>query len=124
MPGQEWKSTINASSVDAERKETMIRKVTLALTLTGALAVLPAAPALADISTTQTLPTKACRLNASGQPLTNPQGNLIRTNNAYSHIPPVPGNGNNPNMTRFGDQTNAHNAVPGQANVMPCGHGG
>lgn len=86
----------------------------LALTVTGALLALPAAPALVDISTTQTLPAKACRLDAAGQPLTNPQGDLIGTNNAHSRIPPVPGNGTNPNLARFGNQTNAHNASPGR----------
>ena len=71
----------------------------LALTVTGALLALPA---------------KACRLDAAGQPLTNPQGDLIGTNNAHSRIPPVPGNGTNPNLARFGNQTNAHNASPGR----------
>lgn len=37
------------------------------------------------------------------------------TMNAHNHIPPVPGNGTNPNLGRFGGQTNGHNAVPGTA---------
>lgn len=43
--------------------------------------------------------------------------------NAHEHVLPVPGNGMNPNLSRFNNQTNAHNAVPGMANVSPCGHG-
>ena len=76
-----------------------------ALFANGALAP----TALADISTTQHLPLAACN-----------QGTM----NVHEHIPPVHGNGMNPNLARFGDQTNAHNAVPGPANVTPCGHGG
>lgn len=86
-----------------------MRTLLLTAILTGSVLALPAAPALADISTTQHLPTAACN-----------QGTM----NAHEHIPPVPGNGMNPNLSRFGDQTNAHNAVPGTANVSPCGHGG
>lgn len=86
-----------------------MRKLLLALSLTGALLTVPAAPVLADISTTQPLPSAACN-----------QGTM----NAHMHIPPVPGKGMNPNLGRFGNQTNAHNAVPGTANVTPCGHGG
>lgn len=44
--------------------------------------------------------------------------------NAHTHIPPVPGDGMNPNLARFNNQTNGHNAVPGTTNVTPCGHGG
>jgi hypothetical protein len=87
-----------------------MRRMIAVLALGSALLSLPAAPALADISATQMLPTAPC--TNSGTP------------NAHSHIPPVPGNGMNPNLSRFGEQTNAHNAVPGTANVMPCGHGG
>jgi hypothetical protein len=47
---------MNMSSADAQWKEKTMRKVILALTMMGALAVLPAAPALAVISKTQTLP--------------------------------------------------------------------
>jgi hypothetical protein len=57
-------------------------------------------PALADVSTTQTLPAQAC--NAG-------------TMNAHENIPETTGTGTT---------TPAHMAVPGTANVMPCGHGG
>ena len=81
----------------------------LTVILAGSVLALPGAPVLAHISTTQHLPTAACN-----------QGTM----NAHMHIAPVPGNGMNPNLSRFNDQTNAHNAVPGMANVSPCGHGG
>lgn len=71
------------------------------------LAVAPAA--VAGIPTSQHLPTAA--------------RNQV-TMNAHAHIPPVPGNGMNPNLARFNNQTNGHNAVPGTTNVTPCGHGG
>ena len=71
------------------------------------LAVAPAA--MAGIPTSQHLPAAACN-----------QGTM----NAHNHIPPVPGNGMNPNLARFNNQTNGHNAVPGTANVTPCDHGG
>ena len=86
-----------------------MRKTLATLTLALSLGALTAAPALGDISTTQQLPTAACN-----------QGTM----NAHNHIPPVPGKGMNPNLGRFGGQTNGHNAVPGTANVTPCGHGG
>lgn len=86
-----------------------MRTLLLTTVLAGSLLVLPTAPALADISSTQHLPSAACN-----------QGTM----NAHMHIPPVPGNGMNPNLSRFNNQTNAHNAVPGMANVSPCGHGG
>lgn len=86
-----------------------MRKTLATITLALSFGALTAAPALADISTSQQLPAAAC--NAG-------------TMNAHNHIPPVPGNGMNPNLARFGGQTNGHNAVPGTANVTPCGHGG
>jgi hypothetical protein len=57
-----------------------MRRLLIVATITGALLAVPAVPALADISTTQTLPTAAC--TNSGTP------------NAHSHIPPVPGTAN------------------------------
>lgn len=86
-----------------------MRKLLLVVTIAGAMLTMPAAPALAGISTTQHLPSAACN-----------QGTM----HAHEMIPPVPGNGMNPNLSRFGGQTNAHNAAPGTANVTPCGHGG
>jgi hypothetical protein len=71
---------------------------TLAASLTVGL--MAAAPALADVSTTQTLPVHAC--NAG-------------TMNAHENIPETTGTGTT---------TPAHLAVPGTANVTPCGHGG
>lgn len=58
------------------------------------------APALAGVSTTQHLPTQACN-----------QGTM----NAHDNIPETTGTG----VT-----TPGHGAVPGTANVTPCGHGG
>jgi hypothetical protein len=86
-----------------------MKRVSVAVAFAGLLWVAPLGRAHADISTRQHLPTAACN-----------QGTM----NAHSHVPPVPGNGMNPNLARFGDQTNAHNAIPGMANVTPCGHGG
>ena len=71
---------------------------TLAASLTVGL--MAAAPALADVSTTQTLPVHAC--NAG-------------TMHAHENIPETTGTGTT---------TPAHLAVPGTANVTPCGHGG
>lgn len=71
---------------------------TLAVALPmGGLAV---TPAIADVSTTQHLPVQACN-----------QGTM----NAHENIPETTG---------AGTTTPAHMAVPGTANVMPCGHGG
>ena len=67
-----------------------------ALYAAATLVVAPAA--LAGIPTRKHLTTAACN-----------QGTM----NAHAHIPPVPGNGMNPNLARFNNQTNAHNAVPG-----------
>jgi hypothetical protein len=92
-----------------EGKGQAMRTLLLTVILAGLVLVLPAAPTLAAISTTQHVPTAACN-----------QGTMT----AHMHIPPLPGNGMNPNLSRFNDQTNAHNAVPGMANVSPCGHGG
>jgi hypothetical protein len=92
-----------------DQRRTIMRRTIVALALGSALLAVPGGSALANISTTQMLPPAACN-----------QGTM----NAHMHIPPVPGNGMNPNLSRFNDQTNAHNAVPGTANVMPCGHGG
>ena len=86
-----------------------MRKTIATITLALSLGTLTAAPALGGISTSQQLPAAACN-----------QGTM----NAHNHIPPVPGKGMNPNLARFGGQTNGHNAVPGTANVTPCGHGG
>lgn len=65
-----------------------------ALVLGGSLA------AHADVSTTQHLPPAAC--NAG-------------TMNAHESVPEQTGNGT---------PIFAHNAIPGTANVTPCGHGG
>jgi hypothetical protein len=66
----------------------------------GAVLVGTTAPAWADVSHTQVLPTAAC--NAG-------------TLNAHTHIPATTGTG---------ATTPGHNAVPGTAFVTPCGHGG
>jgi hypothetical protein len=86
-----------------------MRRLIVATAFAGLVWAMPFSQAHADISKTQHLPTAACN-----------QGTM----NAHSQIPPVPGNGNNPNLSRFGNQTNGHNAVPGTANVTPCGYGG
>ena len=72
------------------------------ITLTAAVAITPmfVVPALADVSTTQTLPVQACN-----------QGTM----NAHDNIPETTGTGTT---------TPAHMAVPGTANITPCGHGG
>lgn len=72
--------------------------VTIALALS--LGTVAAAPALADVSTTQHLPAAACN-----------QGTM----NAHDHIPATTGTG---------ATTPGHMAVPGTADVTPCGHGG
>jgi hypothetical protein len=77
-----------------------MRRVVLSLVLAAGLAAAPAVPALADVSTTQQLPVAACN-----------QGTM----NAHERIPETTGTG----VT-----TPAHGAVPGTANVTPCGHGG
>jgi hypothetical protein len=77
-----------------------MRKTVATLALGFSLAMMGATPALADVSTTQTLPVQACN---SG------------TMNAHNNIPETTGTGTT---------TPAHMAVPGTANVTPCGHGG
>ena len=77
-----------------------MRKPLATLMVALSLAVMAATPALADVSTTQTLPVQSC--NAG-------------TMNAHDNIPETTGTGTT---------TPAHMAVPGTANVTPCGHGG
>ena len=77
-----------------------MRKTVATLAVGLSLAVTAAMPALADVSTTQTLPVQACN---SG------------TMNAHNNIPETTGTG---------ATTPGHMAVPGTANVTPCGHGG
>ena len=77
-----------------------MRRLTLSVLLAGGIVMTPALPALGDVSTTQHLPAAAC----------NPG-----TMNAHSHIPATTGSGKT---------TPGHFAVPGTANVTPCGHGG
>jgi hypothetical protein len=75
-------------------------KTLATITLALSLSTLAAAPALADVSTTQHLPPAACN-----------QGTM----NAHDNIPATTGTG---------ATTPGHGAVPGTANVSPCGHGG
>jgi len=70
------------------------------LTVMLSAGVTVAAPGLADVATTQTLPAAAC--NAG-------------TMNAHERIPETTGTG---------ATTPAHAAVPGTGNATPCGHGG
>jgi hypothetical protein len=77
-----------------------MRRIALTLTLAGVLAGGAAAPVAADVSTTQALPAAACN-----------QGTM----NAHENVPETTGTG----VT-----TPAHAAIPGTANVTPCGHGG
>ena len=77
-----------------------MRKLLIALTVAGSIAGTVAAPALADVSTSQSLPAAACN-----------QG----TANAHESVP---------EETGAGAPVFAHNAIPGTANVTPCGHGG
>ena len=77
-----------------------MRKALATLALALPLGAVAGTPALADVSITQTLPVQACN---SG------------TMNAHENIPETTGTG----VT-----TPAHMAVPGTANVTPCGHGG
>ena len=80
----------------------MHRTLLAAAIFAGTLVVsaLGGAAASADVSTTQHLPSAACN---SG------------TMNAHASVPPTTGNGT---------PIFAHNAIPGTANVTPCGHGG
>lgn len=66
----------------------------------GVAALAWATPALVGVSTTQHLPAAAC---------------TVGTMNAHAHIPATTGSGKT---------TPGHLAVPGTANVTPCGHGG
>ena len=77
-----------------------MRRTLATITLALSLGTLAAAPALGDVSTTQHLPTAACN-----------QGTM----NAHNNIP---------DATGTGATTPGHGAVPGTANVTPCGHGG
>ena len=77
-----------------------MRKVIMSALLAGAIVASPALPALGDVSTTQHLPAAACN-----------QGTM----NAHAHIPATTGSGKT---------TPGHFAVPGTANVTPCGQGG
>ena len=77
-----------------------MRKLLTTITAALSLGVLAAAPALGDVSKTQHLPIAACN-----------QGTM----NAHIHIP---------DTTGTGATTPGHGAVPGTANVTPCGHGG
>jgi hypothetical protein len=77
-----------------------MRKGLLTLALALPLGAFAGTPALADVSTTQHLPVQACN-----------QGTM----NAHNHIPETTGTG---------ATTPGHGAVPGTANVSPCGHGG
>lgn len=77
-----------------------MKRTIIGLVTTAALLAIPAVPASAEVSTTQTLPVMAC---SSG------------TVNAHESIPETTGTG----LT-----TPAHEAVPGTENVTSCGHGG
>lgn len=77
-----------------------MRKASAFVALGLCLGAMGATPALADVSTTQSLPVAACN-----------QGTM----NAHNHIPETTGTG---------ATTPGHMAVPGTENVTPCGHGG
>jgi hypothetical protein len=77
-----------------------MRNLILTLLLTSLLALVVALPALAGVSTTQHLPAAACNHG---------------TMNAHESVPETTGTGTT---------TPAHAAIPGTANVTPCGHGG
>jgi hypothetical protein len=77
-----------------------MRKAVVTIALVVPLGAASAAPAIAKVSTNQTLPVQACN-----------QGTM----NAHENIPETTGTGTT---------TPAHMAVPGTANVTPCGHGG
>jgi hypothetical protein len=77
-----------------------MRKAMLTLALAVSLAGATAIPASADVSTTQALPAAACN-----------QGTM----NAHERAPETTGTGTT---------TPAHAAIPGTANIAPCGHGG
>lgn len=77
-----------------------MRKTFASLTVALSLGAIAVTPALAHVSATQTLPVQACN-----------QGTI----NAHNNIPETTGTGTT---------TPGHMAVPGTANVTPCGHGG
>ena len=77
-----------------------MRKPLATLVLGLSLGLTAPTPAIAGVSPTQTLPVAACN---SG------------TMNAHENIPETTGTGTT---------TPAHMAVPGPANIRPCGHGG
>ncbi len=80
-----------------------MRRTPIAAAVLGGTLLISAvseASAYADVSPTQQLPSAACN---SG------------TMNAHSSVPETTGSG----TVIF-----AHNAIPGTANVTPCGHGG
>ena len=77
-----------------------MRTVAVATLLTGTLMAISGVPVIAAVSTTQHLPVAVC--NAG-------------TMNAHERVPETTGTG----VT-----TPAHAAIPGTANVRPCGHGG
>src|SRR5918911_5385213 len=76
---------------------TMLARLIGTVALTGALPASFIGPAGADVSTTQHLPTAACN---SG------------TLNAHESVPETTGNGT---------PISAHDAIPGDENVTPCG---
>lgn len=76
-----------------------MRRAIAVLSTAAAIAAVPAT-AVGDVSTEQHLPAAACN-----------QGTL----NAHNSIPVTTGSGK---------ITPGHAAVPGTANVTPCGHGG
>ena len=78
----------------------MITRVASTVLLAVVFALGGGGAARADVSPTQHLPSAACN---SG------------TMNAHESVPETTGNG----APIF-----AHNAIPGSANVTPCGHGG
>ena len=77
-----------------------MRKALVTLALALPLGAFAGTPALGDVSTTQHLPPQACN-----------QGTM----NAHDNIPETTGTGTT---------TPGHGAVPGIANISPCGHGG
>jgi hypothetical protein len=77
-----------------------MRKKVIAVLAAVTLGAVGGAPAVAAVSTTQTLPSHACN-----------QGTM----NAHENIPETTGSGKT---------TPGHMAVPGTENVTPCGHGG
>ena len=77
-----------------------MRTLLLSLSLVAPLLGIAAAPAAADVPTRRALPTAACN-----------EGTM----NAHERVPETTGNGS---------AIHAHEAIPGMANIRPCGHGG